>query len=124
MEKLTKVWKKIKGWDFTLLAASFLLMFYSENIVTFFFPFEPSPGRSYLYVLANSLTIFFFIISTCYLTYRLFYTPLYRFFEKDFENDFKYFTSWQKTLLSFGAYFFLVVVFVLILLSQSVTPVM
>lgn len=111
--------ERLKKWiltaDLATAIGGFILMFFLEEIVLFFFPMEVMPTSviSLLYyVLGFSIGAFWIFNGIAYTTIKIFWNIIYQYLEVRIKDEFLDLTPWQRILFSsllFLGYFTLLV---------------
>ena len=102
--------KYILNFDGLTLVLGGILIYFIEDIVTFFFPTDSLPIETIsilYYLLAFSIAAFWILKSIAYLSIKIAWNFAYQYLEYELDEDIKSLTSWQKAKLFLGFYCFL-----------------
>lgn len=114
--------KWFANFDSALVVLGAILIYFSESIVTFFYPLDPVPSgviSILMYLTMYSVAAFFLLNGLVYYTIKLYWVNFYDYFEGDFKEDFAALTKLQKVCISVFFYLGLLLAVAIIFASTT-----
>lgn len=99
--------KWVLNYDFATLILGGLLVYFAEDIVTFFYPLDPIPAATIsllYYLLFFAIATFWIVKGIAYWTIKLAWHDMYVYLEEKLDDDLKLIKPWQRVLISLSFY--------------------